>query len=92
MDEGTSIVCIFLMHSSLIPHQSQDSDVPTSATNTPNAATPSSSVPPTLAHREGNHATPSSAVSKTTNKKKKAVEKDDEEDTKSVKRGKISYG
>ncbi|KAL1311674.1 hypothetical protein AAFC00_001778 [Neodothiora populina] len=71
--------------------KSQDSDVPTSATNTPShAPTPSSSVPPGLS-RDSNHATPTSAVSKSTNKKKKVVA-DDDEDTKSVKRGKISYG
>lgn len=77
----------------LILSQSQDSDEPTSATNTPShAPTPTSSVPPTIMSRESNHATPSSTVSKTTSKKKKAVERDDEEDTKSAKRSKISYG
>lgn len=74
--------------------QSQDSDVPTSATNTPShAATPASSVPPQLASKDSNHATPSSSISKSTSKKKKViVEKDEDEESKPSKRSKISYG
>jgi chromatin modification-related protein EAF6 len=72
--------------------QAQDSDMPTSATNTPShAPTPASSVPPQLASRDSNHATPSSTVSKANSKKKKAADKDDDDD-KPAKRLKITYG
>ncbi|GAB7354077.1 hypothetical protein MBLNU459_g4651t3 [Dothideomycetes sp. NU459] len=73
--------------------RSQDSDLPTSATNTPShAPTPASSGPAPLASRDSNHATPVRTVSKSSTKKSKATEKEDEEDGKSTKRGKISYG
>ncbi|KAI4801436.1 hypothetical protein E4T44_11303 [Aureobasidium sp. EXF-8845] len=72
--------------------RAQDSDLPTSATNTPShAPTPASSVPPQLTSRDSNHATPSSTVSKANSKKKKAADKDDDED-KPSKRLKITYG
>jgi chromatin modification-related protein EAF6 len=72
--------------------QAQDSELPTSATNTPShAPTPASSVPPQLTSRDSNHATPSSTVSKANSKKKKAADKDDDED-KPSKRLKITYG
>ncbi|KAG9964535.1 NuA4-domain-containing protein, partial [Aureobasidium melanogenum] len=72
--------------------RAQDSDMPTSATNTPShAPTPASSVPPQLASRDSNHATPSSTVSKANSKKKKAADKDDDDD-KPAKRLKITYG
>lgn len=73
--------------------QSQDSDLPTSGTNTPShAPTPASSAAPPLTSKESNHPTPVRTVSKSSNKKGKAPDKDDDEDNKSVKRGKISYG
>ncbi|KEQ82306.1 NuA4-domain-containing protein, partial [Aureobasidium pullulans EXF-150] len=71
----------------------QDSDLPTSATNTPShVPTPASSVAPQLASRESNHPTPGSTVSKANSKKKKAADKDDDEDNKPAKRLKITYG
>ncbi|THX17492.1 NuA4-domain-containing protein [Aureobasidium pullulans] len=73
--------------------RAQDSDLPTSATNTPShVPTPASSVAPQLASRESNHPTPGSTVSKANSKKKKAADKDDDEDNKPAKRLKITYG
>lgn len=66
----------------------------TSGANTPShAPTPASSVPPALTTRGSDHATPQSTTSKAASKKKKApVEKDEDEEGKPAKRGKISYG
>lgn len=73
--------------------QSQDSDLPTSGTNTPShAPTPASSAALPSTSKESNHATPVRTVSKLSNKKGKTTDKDDDEDSKSTKRGKISYG
>lgn len=75
--------------------QSQDLDLPTSGTNTPShAPTPASSAVLPLTSKDSNHPTPIRTISstKSSNKKGKAPDKDDEEDSKSMKRGKISYG
>ncbi|PNS20158.1 hypothetical protein CAC42_5608 [Sphaceloma murrayae] len=72
--------------------RSQESPGDTSAANTPShAPTPTSGVPASMA-RALDHATPGSTTSKTGSKKKKALEKDEEEDSKPAKRSKISYG
>jgi chromatin modification-related protein EAF6 len=71
----------------------QENSQPPSATSTPShAPTPTSSFPHSA--RDSNHPTPTSTSGRNglvNNKKKKAPD-DDELDTKSTKRGKISYG
>ncbi|KAF2403872.1 NuA4-domain-containing protein [Trichodelitschia bisporula] len=66
----------------------RDSPTPSSGPQS-HAATPASSFP--LSARESNHPTPSSNGTRTAQGKKKKAS-DDDEDTKSVKRGKITYG
>ncbi|TKA28216.1 hypothetical protein B0A50_04188 [Salinomyces thailandicus] len=59
--------------------------------NTPSVApTPTNSLPPQLSTR-GSDAGASSATSKAGNKKKRPTEKDEEDDAKPTKRGKITY-
>ncbi|KAF2099311.1 NuA4-domain-containing protein [Rhizodiscina lignyota] len=78
--------------SSVSVARSQDSPAPSSANTTPShAPTPTSNGPPN--GRASNHPTPgSTGANKSTSKKKKAGDDEDDTDTKSVKRTKISYG
>ena len=72
--------------------QSQESPADIPSATPSHAPTPTSSVPPTLTARGSDNATPQSATSKAGNKKKKVVEKEDEDEGKPAKRSKISYG
>ncbi|EMC95057.1 hypothetical protein BAUCODRAFT_25178 [Baudoinia panamericana UAMH 10762] len=55
------------------------------------AATPTASLAPSLSTRANDAASSASATVKAPNKKKRPTEKDEEDETKSAKRGKITY-
>ncbi|KAF2221753.1 histone acetyltransferase subunit NuA4-domain-containing protein [Elsinoe ampelina] len=78
-------------NSSMTWIRSQESPGDTSNANTPShAPTPTSGVPPSM--RALDHATPGSTTSKGGSKKKKALDKDEDDESKPAKRSKISYG